>query len=219
MGEFDQLRRTVAQNHPAAGVDHGPPGRQDQIHRLANLAGVTLNRGVVGTQLDFLGIVVLRLGDSHILGQINQHRARPTGAGDIERFLDGFSELPDVSDQEIMLDTGPGNADRVHFLKGVITDQRGGHLAGEHHQRNRIHIGIGDAGNCIGEAGAGGHQRDARFAAGARITIGGVKGGLFMPNQHMFDVVLGVQGVVNVQHGAAWITEHALDAFFLEAAD
>ncbi len=44
-------------------------------------------------------------------------------------------------------------------------------------------------------------------------------GGLLVADQHVLDVVLGVQGVVDVQHGAARIAEDILDAFFLEAAD
>ena len=58
----------------------------------------------------------------------------------------------------------------------------------------------------------------ARFVAGFNdwrfAAVGGVTGGLPVPDQNMFDVVLGVQGVVNVQHGAARITKHGIYALF-----
>ena len=180
---------------------------------------MALDRRVVGTQLDLFRIMEFRLADGDVLRQIDQHRAGATGAGDVESFLDGFGQVLDVPDQEVVLDARPGNADRVDFLKRVVADQRRGHLPGEHHQWDGIHVGVGDAGNGVGDAGAGGDQHHAGFAAGAGVTFGGVDGGLFVTDQHMLDMVLGVQGVIDVQHGAARITEHAFDAFFLQATD
>ena len=118
-----------------------------------------------------------------------------------------------------MLDAGPGDADRIHFLEGVVADQRGRHLAGEDHQRNGIHVGGGDAGHRIGDAGAGGDQHHAGLAAGAGIAIGGVNGGLLVAHQDVLDVLLVVEVIVNMQHGTARITKQIFNAFFLEAAD
>ena len=61
-----------------------------------------------------------RLADGDVLRQVDQHRAGATGAGDIERFLDGFGQVLDVPDQEVVLDARPGNADRVDFLKASL---------------------------------------------------------------------------------------------------
>ncbi len=118
-----------------------------------------------------------------------------------------------------MFDAGSGNADRIHFLKGVVTDQRRGHLAGEDDQRNGIHVGSGDARHRIGDARAGGHQHHARLAAGAGIAIGGVDRALLMAHQDMLDVLLLVEFVINMQDGTARITKEIFDALILEATD
>ncbi len=159
---------------------------------------MALDRRVVGTQLDLFRIMEFRLADGDVLRQVDQHRAGATSAGDIESFLDGFGQVFDVPDQEVVLDARPGNTDRVDFLKSVVADQRRGHLPGEHHQWDGIHVGIGNAGDGVGDAGAGGDQHHAGFAAGAGVTFGGVNGGLFVTDQHMLDIVLGVQGVIDV---------------------
>ena len=44
-------------------------------------------------------------------------------------------------------------------------------------------------------------------------------GALFVPDQHVLDLFLLEQLVVDVEDRAARITEDVLDAFFLEAAD
>jgi hypothetical protein len=182
---------------------------------------VTLGRRVVGAELDLLGVVVgdLYVGVGDILGDIHQHRAGAAGGGDVEGLADGQGQVVDIPHQEVVLDAGPGDADRVHLLEGVVADQSGGYLAGEDHQRNGIHVSGGDAGDGIGHTGARGDQHHARLAAGAGIAIGGVTGGLFVADQHVLDVVLEVERVINVQDGTARITEQIFDAFFLQAAD
>jgi hypothetical protein len=42
---------------------------------------------------------------------------------------------------------------------------------------------------------------------------------LFVANQHVLDGVLLVQGVIDVENGATWVTPHELHVFCLEAAD
>ncbi len=170
---------------------------------------------IIRAQLDLLGIMEFGLGNSHVLGDIDQHRAGPAGRGDVERFFDGFGQLGDVFDQKIMLDAGSGDADRIHFLKGIIADQRGGHLAGDDHHRNGVHIGRGDTGDRIGDARAGSDQHRAGFAGGAGIAVGGVGGGLFVAHQHMFDIILDVDGIIDMQHRAAGIAKQVFDAFLL----
>ena len=88
---------------------------------------------------------------------------RPPGSGDMECPFDRERKVFHLLHQDVVLDAGPRDADRVHFLKRVVADQRGAHLAGEHHQRHRIHVGVGDAGHGIGRARAGGHQHHPRL--------------------------------------------------------
>ena len=112
--------------------------------------------------------------------------------------------------QIIMLGTVARDAHRVAFLKGIGADEMRRHLAGEHHQRDRIHQRIGDAGHGIGGAGAGGDEHHANLAAAARIAFGGMHGGLFMANENMADAILLEQRIINRQHGAAGIAKDHL---------
>jgi hypothetical protein len=79
----------------------------------------------------------------------------------MESLLDGRSQVLDILDQEIVLDAGTGDANRVAFLEGILTDILGRHLAGDDHHRDGIHVGSGDAGHRIGHARPGGHQSNA----------------------------------------------------------
>ena len=51
-GQFSQLPGRLPQDDATAGIDDRPLGGQQHIHGLFDLAGVTANRRVVGTQLD-----------------------------------------------------------------------------------------------------------------------------------------------------------------------
>ena len=83
-----------------------------------------------------------------------------------------------------------GDADRVAFLEGIATNDRGRHLAGDDYQRNGVHVSRGNTGDGIRGARAGGHQHHAGFAGRPGVTISGVSRALLMTNQNMSDVVL-----------------------------
>ena len=141
------------------------------------------------------------------------------GGGDLERLVQGARQFVHVLHQPIVLGAGPGDADRVAFLEGVGADQMGGHLAGEHDQRNGIHQRVGEAGDRIGGAGARGHQHHARLAGGAGIAFGGMSGALLVAHQHMGDAIRRLEErVIDRQHRAAGIAENMGDALVLERA-
>ncbi len=69
---------------------------------------------------------------------------------------------------EVVLGHRQRHAEDVHLLKGVGADLTRRHLPGDRHQRNRIQLGVGDRGEQIGGAGAGGgqaHRRPCRSRA------------------------------------------------------
>ena len=218
-GQFHQLRGAIREDHPAAGVDHRPFGLENQFHRLTDLAGMALHRGVIGTQLDLLGIIKLKPGGGDILGQVHQNRTGSPGIGDIESLFKGLGQLTDILDQEVMFDTGAGDTHRVHLLKGIVADQFGGHLTGEDYHGCRVHIGGGDTGHRIGQTRPRGHQDHSRLARGPGVAIGGVGGSLLVAYQHMLDIVLLVEGIVNMQYSTARITEQVFDTLLLKATD
>ena len=112
---------------------------------------------------------------------------------------------------------GPRDADRVAFLEGVVADQVSRHLPGDAHDGNRIHQRVGQPGDGVGGAGAGGDEHDAHLAGRARITFGGVDRALLMADEDVLDAILLEQLVVDRKHGTPRITEDVLDALIGES--
>jgi hypothetical protein len=46
-----------------------------------------------------------------------------------------------------------------------------------------------------------------------------VSGCLLVAYQNVFDILLLIEGVINMQYGTAWITEYVFDTLFLETTD
>ena len=112
-----------------------------------------------------------------------------------------------------MFGDGQGHAGDVHLLERVASQQRHRHIAGDRHDRNRVHIRGGDAGDQIGGAGAGGGDANAHLAGGTGIAVGGVRRALFVRGQHMADAVrVFIKFIVQIQHCAAGIAEQGVNA-------
>ena len=78
-------------------------------------------------------------------------------------------------------------------------------------------MGGGNARDGVGRPGTGGHERHADLAGRPGITVGGMHRTLLMANQDVLDIA-SVQFIVNIDHGAAGITENGVHLFFLEHA-
>jgi len=118
-----------------------------------------------------------------------------------------------------VLHDGAGDTDHIGLLEGIIADLVLGHLAGNHHQRNRIHISGGNAGNGIGSAGTGRHQHRTDFTGDAGIGIRSMDCRLLMAHQNMIDFVLPENGIVDVQCGTTRVAPEMLDACIVQGTD
>src|SRR5690606_30677802 len=127
--------------------------------------------GVVGAHRDRLGVLEPALVPADVLRYVDQDRAGAAGPGDVEGLAHGRREVLHVLDQEVVLDARAGDAHGVAFLEGVLADRVGRDLAAQDDHRHRVHVGGGDAGHGIGDAGPGGDQADAYAVGGARIGI------------------------------------------------
>ncbi len=203
----------------AAGVDVRALGGEQQLRGLADLAAVALLHRVVRAHLDARRVVERRARHRHVLRNVDHHRPRPAGAGDVERLLDRRRQLANVLDEEVVLDDRPRDADRVAFLERVEADRRRRHLAGDDHHRDRVHVGGRDSGDGIGDAGPRRDERDADLAGRARVAVGGVDSRLLVADQHVLDRVLLVERVVDVEDRAAGVAPEIADVFRLQAAD
>ena len=140
---------------------------------------------VVRAHADLVRIVVFRFLCRYVLRDINHYRTRTPRGRHIKGLLDGHGNIPDILDQEIMFHTGPGNANIIGFLKGIVAYQMRRNLAGKDNQGNGIHVGGGDSGNRVSGPRTGGHDNDAWFAGRTRITVSGMGRTLLMARQDM----------------------------------
>ncbi len=154
---------------------------------------------------------VRRIGHLHVLGQIDQHRAGATLAGDPEGIGDDLRQVFHATHQPAVLDDRQGQPEHVQFLERVGAQQRGGDLAGDADHRHRIQHRIGDAGDQVGGARAGGGDADADPATGTGETVGGQGGALLVADQDVLQPGIH-QGVVERHDGAARIAEQRMHA-------
>ena len=88
-----------------------------------------------------------------------------------------------------MLGNGHRDALNVGFLKAVLADARGGYVAGKGHQRHRVHVGRGNAGDQIGGTRAAGGQHHTGAARCAGVAIRCMGRALLVGRQHMGDAI------------------------------
>ena len=148
----------------------------DGLRCPADLTLVAVAAGLIGANGDLFRIGESRLLQLHIHRHVNEHRPRPPGSGDVKGFLEDPTGIRRIFQKVAVLDEGFHHAGGVHLLKHVPPQQMGIHLAGNHDQRNGIHLGGGDAADQVGGAGAGSGDADPAFPADPGVTPGGVAG-------------------------------------------
>ena len=212
-GEFAQqgagLRAAI--DDTAAGVEDGALGRGQHFDGCIDARRVRLDLRAVAGMLDRFGTFIGGGRDLDIFGNVDDDRAGATRRGDVERLMNDAGQLAGVFHQIIMLGAVARDADRIRFLERVGADQLRGHLPRDDDHGDRIHQRVGDAGDGIGRARAGGDQHDAGLAGRTGIALRHVGRALFMADQHMLDRGMIVERVINGQHRAAGIAEHDLD--------
>ena len=112
------------------------------------------------------------------------------------------------------------HADDVNLLKAVSADLAAPDIARDCHDRHRIQICGGDAGNEIGRARTGGRHHDADLSGCAGIAVSGVCRALLVCRQHAANgIAAEVQRVKQIRHLSAGIAEHRITALFQQRFD
>ena len=174
----------------------------DGAHRLRRLGGELA--GVCG----------------HILGNVHQHRPLAAALGNAEGGTHGVGQILHPADGVVVLGDGHGHALDVGFLKAVLAQQGGGHVAGKGNHRHAVHERGGNAGDQVGGTGTAGGQHHAGAAGGTGITVGSVGGALLMGGQDVPDPVgIFIQLVVQVQNRAAGIAKNGIHALLGQHLD
>ena len=154
--------------HAAAKVHQRTLGGVDEICRPVHLLFIIGSHGA--DRLRLLGGELAHCC-GHVLGDIHQHRAFAAALCNAESCPHGVSQVLYPAHREVMLCDGHCDALDVRFLKAVLADTAGGHVAGKGHHGHRVHIGGGNAGDQIGGTRAAGGQHHAGAAGGAGVAV------------------------------------------------
>ena len=223
-GEPRELAQQVARLRPgiddaAARIDDRPLRLRQHFDRGLHLVEVALELRLVGLDLHRLRALIGAGRELHVLRDVDHHRSRPAVRRDVEGFVQHARQVVHALHQVIVLGAGPRDADRVAFLERVVADQMRRHLAGDAHDRDRVHQRVGQAGHRIGGAGTRGDQHAADLAGRARVAFRRVHRALLVPHQDVAQLLLLEHGVVDRKYRAARIPENVLDPLIEQGLD
>ena len=215
--KFQKIPGSFRRNDAAAGVNDRPPGvfnQRDEFFQLVRRDG---QHGVVAGNIHLHVKVRCKHGLLHVLGHVNQHRARTARRGDVEGFLDDTGQFFRFRHQIAVLHDRGGHAEYVCFLEGAASNQGAHDLSRNRHQRRGVQISIRNGGNHVGGAGAGGGNANAHLARNAAIAFRAECPALFMAGQDGPYLGLMAQGLMNRHAGAARIGKDDVYTFTHEA--
>ena len=155
-----------------------------------------------------------------IFGNVNHDWTRPSSFRQVESFVNDCRKIADVAHEVVVLDARTRDSHCVHFLKRVGPNQRQRHLARDHDNGRRIHVGIRDAGDRVGSTGTRGDKGHAHLSGSTGVAFGHVHGTLLMSHKVVsYAISRTPQLIINVQHRATWIAEDRIDTFVHECFD
>ena len=217
----DQFAQQSRGDRP--GVDDAAAGVENRLfrlrhhrHGLFDLADFRLQLRLIGLVLDVFRRRIGARRELHVLRNIDHDRTGTSRTGDVKGLVQNARQVRDVAHEIIMLGAMAGDANRVGFLKGVRADQMGRNLPGDADEGNGIHQGVGEAGDGVGGAGAGGDEQAADLARRARIAFRRMGRALFMAHQHVLDLRLMEKRVIDRQDRAAGIAEQGRNTLILQ---
>ena len=232
LGEFAQLGRRVAVDHPAADVEQWPLGVAEQGEealRLGRRDGGLLQLVeplAVAGQRQRAGAVEHRLRQLHVARDVDHHRTGTAAARQLEGAAHGRLDLVLVGEQEDVLGARRHDVEDRRLLERVGTHRRARHLTADQHHRDRVGLAVAHRRDGVGGAGSGGHQEDADPPARARVASGHEAGALFGGGDDQPDLLFGrarlvvaEDGVVGRQDRAAAVAEDGVDALVGQHVD
>ncbi len=219
LGERAQLCGRPRADHAAADVQHGLLGVGDQLRRGLDLLAVRLGHRPVAGEVDLRRPHEGRLGLLGVLRDVDEHGAGATGRRDLERRGDRAGDVLGALDQERVLGDRHRDADDVGLLEGVRAHEGREHLARDADDRHGVHVGVGDRGDEVGGARAGGRDGDADATGCRGIALGGVTGALLVADEDVTHRLVVHEGVVDGHDRPAGKTEDVGHPQQVEGAD
>jgi len=105
-----------------------------------------------------------------------------------------------------------GDAGDVDLLERVLAEERGGHVAGDGHHRDGVELGVGDPGDEVRGGRARGAQAHAHLARGTGVPVRSMGGALLVADEHVTELRVVAQDIVERQDDAAGVAEQDVDA-------
>ena len=211
LGQRHQLVPGVGQPHAAAGQNQGLTGLGNGVHHALDLQVVAPHTGLVASNGHFLhGSELFQCLVLNVNGNVDKHRAGTAGGGDVEGLRHHPGQRFRVLDQIAVFDEGGDGAGDIHLLENIPAQQVAGHLPGDGHHGDGVHVGGGDAGDEVGRPRAGGDHTHAHFAADPGIARGHVAGILLGTHQGIADFRRGGQHIHDGADGRAGVAKDML---------
>ena len=215
LGEFHQQPVGVGVEDAAAGDDQGPLGVVEHLHRLFGLGAG--GGGLVGLQWGIGVGIEFDLGDLHVEGQVDQHRAWAARAHDVEGLLEDAGHQCRLAHRHRPLGHRLGDGLDVHGLEVLLVEPRARRLAGDAEDGNGIGGGRIEAGDHVGAGRARGADADADVAGlRPRVALGHVRRAFDVTGKVVLEAAVGAQRRVKRVDGGAGHAEGGVDSFLAQ---
>lgn len=123
LGQLPELLGGLTADDAAADIQHRLARGRDQLGGLADLPAVRFGVGLVAGQLHPRRPAERALALQHVLGDVDQHRARTAGGRDVEGLGQHPRNVVTGADQKVVLGDRHRDARDVGLLEGVGADQ------------------------------------------------------------------------------------------------
>ena len=221
VGKFAEQFRRFGGNHAAADIEHRLFRRGNEveyelkfvIHRM-QLAG-NARRQVVRRKREFRHEE--RLLD--VFRDVDDDRARASARSDFECAVNDARKVFGLEDEEAVFDDGERHPEKVRFLEGLFPDELRENLSRDKNDGNAVHERVGNGRDEVGRARSGGGKANAGFAGGTRIAARHEAAALFVAREDRANLRRTRQRLVELNRGAARISENRIDTQFFEATD
>ena len=202
--------------------NHGALRCGDESYSFFDTCRINVKRlgGIVARKVKLWIHVSGEVSGGNILRNINEHRPRSTGGGDVVGFLGNPHEIVCLFNEVVVLHDGNRDSKNIGFLEGVLTKHPCNLLPANNDHRNGVHLGGHQSGDCISCSRAGSDKHGSGLTSGAGVAIGHVDSALFVTHQDKLHLVVnGLQGVKNGDGSTAGVSEHVFDAEIIESFD
>jgi hypothetical protein len=140
--EREQLRFGVGDEDAVPDEEHRALRCGDRLGDALQLSRMPVDlRAIPRKRGEHLGVARMRrrgLTHQGVLGDVDVHRAGPAAPRDMERLGDHGGDLISMAHQVVVLRHRQGDARDVDLLEGILAEERGGNVSGDHHHRHRI---------------------------------------------------------------------------------